>query len=158
MLKSEKSIIQLNRKFLPQIITKYKVVVFSHPVVPDSLRPHGLLPTRLLCPWSFPGKDTGVGCHSLSRGSSWPRDQAQGSHIESRFFTIWATIPSAKYMHTILLFELWNRGWNICEFRWQDVGNLFGKMKHTAASFQGHVVEVWEHMQTETKYPMQREN
>ena len=22
-------------------------------------------PTRLLCPWNFPGKNTGVGCHSL---------------------------------------------------------------------------------------------
>ena len=28
--------------------------------MPDSLRPHGLQPTRLLCPWDFPGKDTGV--------------------------------------------------------------------------------------------------
>ena len=31
----------------------------------DSLRPHGLQPTRLLCPWDFPGKSTGVGCHRL---------------------------------------------------------------------------------------------
>ena len=31
----------------------------------DSLRPHGLQPTRLLRPWDFPGKGTGVGCHSL---------------------------------------------------------------------------------------------
>ena len=29
----------------------------------DSLRPHGLQPTRLLSPWNFPGKSTGVGCH-----------------------------------------------------------------------------------------------
>ena len=28
-------------------------------------RPHGLQPTRLLCPWDFPGKSTGVGCHCL---------------------------------------------------------------------------------------------
>ena len=35
----------------------------SRSVVPDSLRPCGLQPTRLLCPWDFPGKDTGVGCH-----------------------------------------------------------------------------------------------
>ena len=28
------------------------------------LQPHGLQPTRLLCPWDFPGKNTGVGCHS----------------------------------------------------------------------------------------------
>ena len=31
----------------------------------DSLQPHGLQPTRLLCPWDFPGKSTGVGCHCL---------------------------------------------------------------------------------------------
>ena len=28
------------------------------------------------CPWDFPGKNTGVGCHSFSRGPSWPRDWA----------------------------------------------------------------------------------
>ena len=28
-----------------------------------------------LCPSDFPGKNTGVGFHSYSRGSSWPRDQ-----------------------------------------------------------------------------------
>ena len=33
--------------------------------VPDSLCPHGLQPTRLLCPWSFLGKSTGVPCHFL---------------------------------------------------------------------------------------------
>ena len=31
----------------------------------DSVRPHGLQPTRLLCPWDSPGKNTGVGCHFL---------------------------------------------------------------------------------------------
>ena len=31
----------------------------------DSSRPHGLQPTRLLHPWDFPGKSTGVGCHCL---------------------------------------------------------------------------------------------
>ena len=34
-------------------------------VVSDSHRPHGLQPTRLLCPWDFPGERTGVGCHRL---------------------------------------------------------------------------------------------
>ena len=28
------------------------------------LQYHGLQPTRLLCPWDSPGKNTGVGCHS----------------------------------------------------------------------------------------------
>ena len=31
----------------------------------DSVRPHGLQPTRLLHPWDFPGNSTGVGCHYL---------------------------------------------------------------------------------------------
>ena len=39
-----------------------------HSVVPDSLRPHALQPTRLLCPWDFPGNCTGMGCHSLFQG------------------------------------------------------------------------------------------
>ena len=34
-------------------------------VVSNSLRPHGLQPARLLCPWNSPGKNTGVGCHSF---------------------------------------------------------------------------------------------
>ena len=34
-------------------------------VVSDSVRPHGLQPTRLLRPWDSPGKNTGVGCHFL---------------------------------------------------------------------------------------------
>ena len=33
--------------------------------MPDSVRPHRRQPTRLLCPWDSPGKNTGVGCHFL---------------------------------------------------------------------------------------------
>ena len=40
---------------------------WSRLVMADSLRPHGLPPTRLLHPWDFPGKSTGVGCHCLLR-------------------------------------------------------------------------------------------
>ena len=43
---------------------------WSHSVVSDSLRPHGLEPTRLLHPLDFPGKSTGVGCHCLLRTDS----------------------------------------------------------------------------------------
>ena len=35
---------------------------------PDSLWPHGLQPTRLLCPWDSPGKNTAVGYHFLLQG------------------------------------------------------------------------------------------
>ena len=38
---------------------------WSRSVVSESSPPHGLQPTRLLHPWDFPGKSTGVGCHCL---------------------------------------------------------------------------------------------
>ena len=43
---------------------------WSLSAVSDSCRPHGLQPTRLLHPWDFPGKSTGVGCHCLLQGHS----------------------------------------------------------------------------------------
>ena len=48
------------------IIKKARSVSCS--VVPNCLRPHELQPTRLFCPWDFPGKDIGVGCHFLLQG------------------------------------------------------------------------------------------
>ena len=38
-------------------------------------------PTRLLCPWDFPDKSTGVGCHFLLQWSSLLRDWTQVSCI-----------------------------------------------------------------------------
>ena len=38
---------------------------WSRSVVSDPQRPHGLQPTRLLRPWDFPGKSTGVGWQCL---------------------------------------------------------------------------------------------
>ena len=39
-------------------------------VVSDSLQPHRPQSTRILCPWDFPGKNTGVGNHFLLKGIS----------------------------------------------------------------------------------------
>ena len=47
-------------------------------VVSNSLWPHGLEPTRLLCPRDFPGKNTGVGCHSLLQGIFLPQGSNPG--------------------------------------------------------------------------------
>ena len=38
---------------------------WSRSVMSDPQRPHGLQPSRLLHPWDFPGRSTGVGCHCL---------------------------------------------------------------------------------------------
>ena len=50
---------------LHKIYNETQYDVFSCSVMSDSLRPHGVEPTRLLCPLNFPGKNTGVGCHFL---------------------------------------------------------------------------------------------
>ena len=49
-------------------------VCVSYSVMSDSLWPHGLWPTRLLCPWNSPGKNTGEGSQAFFRGSPQPRD------------------------------------------------------------------------------------
>ena len=49
--------------------------------VPMDYTIHGILQARILEWVAFP----------FSRGSSWPRDRTQVSHIAGRFFTSWAT-------------------------------------------------------------------
>ena len=56
-----------------------------------------------LCPWNSPGKNTGVGNHSLLQ----PRNQTWVSHTIGIFFTVWATrealfpaIPVNKGCHS----------------------------------------------------------
>ena len=84
--------------YAPDSILKMKAWV-SGSVVSDSLWPPGLWPAWLLCPWNFPGKNTGAGSHSLLRGSSWPRDRTWVSCIAGRFFTIWATREAILHVH-----------------------------------------------------------
>ena len=60
----------------------------------EFLHLHSLKPDRLLCPWDYPGKNTGVGCHFLlqgifpTQGSNpcllhWQADSLPLSHLES---------------------------------------------------------------------------
>ena len=51
-------------------------------VTSATLRPHGLQPTRLLCPQNSPDKNTGVSCHPLLQNQNWV------SCMADRFFTI----------------------------------------------------------------------
>ena len=59
----------------------------SRSVVWDSLQP----PARLLCLWNSPGKNTGVGSHSLLLGIFQTQGSNLGLLIAGRFFIIWAT-------------------------------------------------------------------
>ena len=49
--------------------------------LPDSLWPHKLNPTRLLCPWDFSEEDIGMVAMLSSRESSQPRDQTHVSCV-----------------------------------------------------------------------------
>ena len=81
----------------------------------DSSRPHGLQPPRLLHPWDFPGKSTGVGCHrlllleSLNTGKCQLTEQISLTHSLYPFTvlthcTILLIILSLKLM-------TWRRQW-----------------------------------------------
>ena len=56
-----------NSKY-PFTVYKTAGAMRAHSVVSDYLRPQGLGADRLLCPWNFPGKNTGAGCHFLLQG------------------------------------------------------------------------------------------
>ena len=62
-------------------------VKWSGSVMSDSLPLHGLQPTRLLHPWDFPGKSTGVGCHCLLRHC------LNVYSIEGCFFSLLPSLP-----------------------------------------------------------------
>ena len=66
----------------------------SRSVISDSLWPHGLLLDKLLCPWNFPGKNTGVGCHFLLQGI-FPTQESNlclmSPALAGEFFTTVAT-------------------------------------------------------------------
>ena len=46
--------------------------------------------TKLLCPWDFQGKSTGVGCHFLLQGIFLTQGSSPGLSY-CRQFTVWAT-------------------------------------------------------------------
>ena len=60
--------------FPPLLHSRFSLVIYFIPackvasVVFNFLWPYGLCPSRLLCPWGSPGKNTGVGCHGLLQG------------------------------------------------------------------------------------------
>ena len=74
-------------------------------VMSDSLLPYGLYPSRLLCLWDSPGKNTGLGCHVLLQGI-FP---TQGSNPSLLYLVHWHTgslslmppgkPPSLVYQH-----------------------------------------------------------
>ena len=84
---------------------KWKVK-WSRSVVSDSYRPHGLQPTRLLRPWDFPGKSTGVGSHSLLQGIFPTQRSNPGLPHWGGLLTVWATRETQLYLYKIMALNI----------------------------------------------------
>ena len=86
------------------ISSKNYVCIYVCLAMFDSLWSHELEPTMLLCPWDFPGKNTGVGCHPLLQGI-FPTQESNPSllcllHCRQILYH-WATVDA----HICLLFK-----------------------------------------------------
>ena len=111
---------------LPVLDITYKCVSVSCLVVSDSLQPHGLWPTSILCPWNSPGKNTGVGNHS-------PGDRTWVSCITGKFFIISATkeTPKSKTVSHIRLCDPMNCSLPGSSCSWNSPGKNIGVGSHS---------------------------
>ena len=104
--------------------TVFSCVVAS--VVSNSLWPCGLHPSKLLCPWDSPGKNTGLGYHALLQGI-FP---SQGSNSCLLCLLHWQVgslplapcrKPTTVYMCTQRSFgyakHIYNDGHTMCPYR-----------------------------------------
>ena len=78
----------------------------------DSLRFDGLEPARLLHPWNFPGKSTGVGFHFLFQGlfptQGWNPGLPHGGHM---IFTLSHQESPQIYLTSVTTVSLIHESW-----------------------------------------------
>ena len=73
-------------------------------VMSDSVGPHGLQPTRLLCPQDFPGKNAEVGCHTLLQGNlSDPGIKPMSSCILHWQVSSLPLVPFGKFLYLLVM-------------------------------------------------------
>ena len=106
-------------------------------VVSNSVQPHRWQPTRLLCPWDSPGKNTGVGCHFLvhcmkvksesevAQSCPTPSDPRNcslpGSSIHGIFLAKvleWGAIAFSVVRMAIIQMSANNKCWRGCGEKW----------------------------------------
>ena len=69
-----------------------------------------LQPTSLLCPWNFPGKNTGVDCHFLLQGI-FPTQGSPSPALAGRFFTtepqgsLWISLGDHHSAYTVPFYK-----------------------------------------------------
>ena len=88
-------------------------------IMSNSMQPYGLQPTRLLCPWDSPGKNTGVSCKVLLQGifltQGSNRSLFMSPALAGRFFTtgkpLWSYHSPLFFFPPITLDILQNSFW-----------------------------------------------
>ena len=85
------------------ITSSFRVVVVQLLSCVQLLQHHGLQPTRLLCPWDFSGKNTGVGCHFLLHRIFLTQGSNSSCCTASRFFP--TELPGSLCSSQIFPFE-----------------------------------------------------
>ena len=90
----------------------------------DFLRPHGLSSARILCPWDFPGKNTGVGCPSLLQGI-FPTQGSNPGLLHCRWILYWQP-PGKPYWEKYMkqVFSGMEQYWVVCGSN----GSMWGKL------------------------------
>ena len=85
---------------------------WSRSVVSDSLQPRDCSPPDSSFHWILQARTLEWVAISFSRGSSWPRDRTQVSHIAGRCFNLWATWEAPDWsnikvmLHEVMLLLL----------------------------------------------------
>ena len=123
----------------------------------DSLWPHGLLPSRLLCPRNSWGQNTGVDSlqRIFFRGSSQPMDWTPVSHTAGGLFTSWATreahgteslccTPETQSCKLTIYFNLKNSYWKKSLQDWKAYHNYEHSFKRQTKEHTD-IIRVCEH-------------
>ena len=92
-------------------------------VLSNSLWPHELWPTRLLCPWDFSGKILEWVALSSSKASSWPRDWTHMLCVGRWILYPWTTWE--VFMRTVYA------------LKWEPWGTLCGQPELVYAMIRG---------------------
>ena len=110
-------------------------VKWSCSVVSNSLGPRGLQLTRFLCPWDFPGKSTGVGCHFLLQGILPTQGSNPGLPRCSQ--TLLPSEPPGKFWEaTREYIELGTHQISIDLFNWQRIFSRICLTSHSLIQLQ----------------------
>ena len=81
---------------------------WSSSVLSYPQRSHGLQPSRLLLPWDFSGKSTGVGCHCLRVCTyTWENSIVSVLKSKKKFHQIFCSTFVNTFAH-ILCYIFWN--------------------------------------------------